>query len=185
MIQIYRPIKVGKITQTFGQNLVPFYKNAGLKGHNGIDFSSFIGQPVYFPIIGDKEIIWKAQSYETPTTGLMVCIWSSEPILYDKRVKMRFLHLSKANIGVQKIVTPGQIIGYTGNSGKYTTGPHLHMDIGFANENGSFKETDNGYGGPFNPNKLFKNEFPFDANFTTIENIKADLHRIKELVGLA
>lgn len=43
------------------------------------------------------------------------------------RVVMRFMHLSKyAKMGKYE---KGDIIGYTGNTGKLTRGPHLHIDI--------------------------------------------------------
>lgn len=44
-------------------------------------------------------------------------------------VIMRFMHLSEFNCKGGDRVEQGQQIAVTGNTGKYTTGPHLHLDI--------------------------------------------------------
>ena len=44
-------------------------------------------------------------------------------------VIIRFMHLSEWKMKKGDRVAEGQIIAITGNTGKYTTGPHLHLDI--------------------------------------------------------
>lgn len=43
--ELWYPIKT-QLIQGFGENLLPVYKQLGLLGHNGIDFSAYDGQPV-------------------------------------------------------------------------------------------------------------------------------------------
>jgi hypothetical protein len=56
------------------------------------------------------------------------------------------------------------------------------MDIGYATANGGYRDLDNGYGGCWNPVKFYKDIFIFDAQFTMLENMKAQLFRLKELL---
>lgn len=88
--------------------------------HFGADYIVPEGTPVYAP--ASCEIIVAADfpeggktihvQFRTQQYGLVV---------------MRCLHLSKfAEPGKYKA---GEIIGYTGNTGKLTRGPHLHLDI--------------------------------------------------------
>lgn len=42
-----------------------------------------------------------------------------------------YMHLSQMNVGINATVTKGQVIGYSGNTGGLTTGPHLHFEVRF------------------------------------------------------
>ncbi len=50
-------------------------------------------------------------------------------------VVMRFLHLDKIEVSKGQNVSKGQRIGTTGNTGFFSTGPHLHLDISRGNVN--------------------------------------------------
>ena len=49
-----------------------------------------------------------------------------------------YLHLSKILVRTGQRVTAGYIIAISGNSGKRTTGPHLHISCRWKNERGKF-----------------------------------------------
>lgn len=85
------------------------------KQHIGNDYIVPSGTPIYAP--KDGEIIYSAYGWEGGNT-----IWFQ----FDGLI-MRVLHLrSRPLLGKVKM---GGIIGYTGNTGYFTTGPHAHIDI--------------------------------------------------------
>ena len=86
-------------------------------GHSGIDLEAPIGACLYAP--EDGEI---TEVKETSGAG--------------KKVKMKgatgihvFCHLSEFIVAVGSKVKKGEMIALTGNSGGYTTAPHLHWGI--------------------------------------------------------
>lgn len=58
-------------------------------------------------------------------SGLMI------RILNDDLSKTNYMHLSEIKVKQGQVVKKGDVIGKAGNSGKYTTGPHLHTDTYF------------------------------------------------------
>jgi len=172
------------ITQEFGENAVPFYKDMGMLGHNGIDYGTASGygdgnhsMPCLAThngwVISDKSI-------QSETKGIFVEILSDEMTLDGRQCKIKtiYFHLSEAWVSVnltgadkwwkrsfgknKNRVKRGQIIGLCGNSGEYTTGAHLHfgMYIYWKQPNGAFeKDWRNGYQGAVNPQEYF-----YDAN---------------------
>ena len=85
--------------------------------HLGVDHIVPIGTPVYAP--GDGKII----AQYTGTQGGKTLIFKAN----GSNHYYRFLHLSEYNASGN--VRGGQIIAYTGNTGSYTKGPHLHTDL--------------------------------------------------------
>jgi len=64
--------------------------------------------------------------------------------------KTIYYHLNRFNCDVGDKVKAGQMIAWSGNSGKYTTGPHLHFGLKLT-INGVTQNKDNGYNGCVNP----------------------------------
>lgn len=101
-----------KITQHFGQ------KDAALTGgtHQGVDFYAPVGTPVKAVATGKVTLVG-----EHPTAGKRIWIqhdgWTS-----------KYFHLSEYAVSVGMVVSEGQIIGKTGNTG-LVTGPHLHLQF--------------------------------------------------------
>lgn len=101
------PISSRGISQYFG------------RGHTGVDYMADVGTPVRSAAAG--KIIM--------TSGG----WSGgygNQILVDHgggRVT-RYAHLSSINVGVGQSVGSGEVIGYSGNTGR-STGPHLHYEL--------------------------------------------------------
>ena len=106
----------GKITSKFGSRIHPVTK--AVTHHDGIDISAPVGTPVYAPIDG----VVKAYYYHD-TGGKTLIIGNDEA-----NVRFGFAHLDGYgyNVSVGKQISKGQVIAYSGNSGR-STGPHLHF----------------------------------------------------------
>jgi len=87
--------------------------------HLGVDYIVSEGTPIYAPI--NCQII---VSGNFPHGGNTINV-SFDDSEYGKLV-MRYMHLSK--LLPKGNYNEGDILGYTGNTGKYTKGPHLHLD---------------------------------------------------------
>jgi len=83
--------------------------------HLGVDYIVPTGTPVYAP--ADGQIIVSSYFNEGGNT-----IWYA----FGSMV-MRCLHLNV--LRPKGFYHEGQIIGYTGNTGQTSTGPHLHLDL--------------------------------------------------------
>ncbi|GMR24816.1 MAG: hypothetical protein BMS9Abin39_0084 [Ignavibacteria bacterium] len=103
------------------------------KGHMGVDFVVKEGTPVY--AAGGGYILF---SDYTIDDGYMIII-----IHRDGYVSI-YKHCSSLIKGVRENVEQGELIALSGNSGKQTTGPHLHLEI--------WRD-----GKPVNPEKQFIN----------------------------
>jgi len=129
MFEIIKPIKEQWIiTANFKEQL--FYGE-----HNGIDiktkcekYPNGIGMPIYACADG----IWKKSKYDKKAGNIVI-------LKHKDGWESRYYHLSKSNFnkGWTKI-KQGDCIGYSGNTGKYCKGAHLHFEIRHDNE-------------PFNP----------------------------------
>lgn len=174
-----RPQKNGIIfiTQLFGENSVPFYKDMGLKGHNGIDFRTLHYQDGEAPIYAAHDgWVISDKNTQSNTAGRFVKIESDELSINGEKCKVVtvYFHLSRCIVSStdnakdykavyhgrsRPWVKAGQLIGYGGNTGKYTTGPHLHLGMYILNKKSGeayYKDVDNGYNGAVNPIKYFK-----------------------------
>jgi len=86
--------------------------------HIGTDKIVPVGTPIYAPTSG--KVVSTVNGKEGGNTIQFV----------DSNGKLwRFLHLSKFASKGGEEVKPGQIIGYSGNSGAVSSGPHVHIDI--------------------------------------------------------
>ena len=100
------------------------------KGHMGIDYGVKVGSPVYASSGG----LITFSDY-TIDSGYMVMIQ------HDKNYISIYKHCSTLLKKVRDMVSQGELIALSGNSGKNTTGPHLHFEVW---QNGK----------PFDPQKI-------------------------------
>jgi len=98
----------GVITQDF---------NPGA-GHMGIDYGLKIGSPVFASVGG----IILFSDY-TIDSGYMIIIQ------HDQEFTTVYKHCSSLLKKERDVVSQGDMIALSGNSGKNTTGPHLHFEI--------------------------------------------------------
>ncbi len=108
---------VGLITSTFGNREDPFFVGVG-EFHNGIDFASASGTPIYATADG----IIKDSSASEGGLGLHVIIE------HENGFKTTYGHCSELFVKQGDIVKRGDIIAAVGSSGK-ATGSHLHYEL--------------------------------------------------------
>jgi murein DD-endopeptidase MepM/ murein hydrolase activator NlpD len=152
MLNLLLPVKDIRINQPFGVNYLDFYKQWGLKGHNGIDFEAYTGCIV---TSAHEGIISYAGT--DIDGGISVEITNAE-------IKTIYYHLQKVASNIQKgiKVGGGQLIGYADNTGKYTTGDHLHFGLKLVDKDGNTLNKNNGYGGAIDPSPYFAERYGKD-----------------------
>ena len=127
-MKIYCPLKNSIITQGFGiektkPELIPLYNSIGLKAHNGFDYSAKDGQPIYFDVSCKGKVNYLSSDINL---GYGIEILTQDK---DGTFKHRYWHLKSMVVKVGQEVESGNLIGYADNTGKYTTGTHLHRDL--------------------------------------------------------
>lgn len=149
MFKLTLPVKDIYVTQPFGANYLDFYKKWGLKGHNGVDLKTKTGCPV-------RATYWGTVVYAGYDTGggNTIIIWHK-----DEGYKSVYYHLSEIGVKKGQKVQPDQVIGKAGNTGKYTTGPHLHYGLKMVDPMGHTLNWDNGYKGAIDPTDYFPKDW--------------------------
>jgi murein DD-endopeptidase MepM/ murein hydrolase activator NlpD len=177
-IKLIYPLDPGIIiTQLFGGNSA-FYsdpKYGGIKGHNGIDFLTTHGQPVYATHDGVAE-------YQVDSSGGHGVVIMSK----GKDYKTIYWHLCDP-IKEPKFASPvanksisvetGDLIGYADNTGA-STGDHLHFGLKLCQEGFTLNQT-NGYLGAVDPTPYFDKNYP-----VTVELLKKQIGLLQQLIEL-
>jgi len=136
------------VSQWYGKpktaQLEGWYKELGItdgKGnpiHNGTDFSCPTGTPLVASIDG------RFESYTSSDGALIAHIWG-------KDIRCTYIHLDKVYIKNGTQVRAGEVIGESGNSGRYSTNPHLHYAVYELSVSGQIKNFNNGSHGSVDP----------------------------------
>lgn len=168
--QLFFPCKPFGLNQGFGQNANNFYKELGLKGHNGLDLLAPDGTLVR--ATHDGVVI--ASGYDG-SGGLSVELRTLKTYDYNGSptyFRTIYYHLKAGSVVVKpdQIVRAGDLLALADNTGKYTTGSHLHFGLKpqrrlnqdqdpwyFVNI-----ESDNGYGGAIDPYPYFNGLYAAD-----------------------
>ncbi len=109
------PLKKMKITSAYGYRENPF---SGINElHPGIDLKAGIGTKIFSPYSGVIDIV----RYNDFLGHHLI-------IDHDNGYKTVYYHLNKIKHKKGDVVQKGDLIAYTGNSGR-STGPHLHFEI--------------------------------------------------------
>lgn len=85
--------------------------------HNGVDVALPIGTPVHAP--GDGVVSMVATH---PSGGLSLAI------IHQGLARTGYAHLCTVCVSEGDNVRAGQVVAYSGNSGR-STGPHLHLTL--------------------------------------------------------
>jgi murein DD-endopeptidase MepM/ murein hydrolase activator NlpD len=190
-LELFYPVKPLGFNQKFG-NVLPVYTAMGMKGHNGIDFQAFHGQPIHashdgvcFPEIdnhgGNGVVIRTNEAFDYTADGA--------PVSGQAFFKTIYWHMIDANAVVKtgQVVKAGDLIGYADNTGT-STGDHLHFGLkpqAYNESNFSWYNVDqtNGFLGCIDPEPYFNGFFAEDAQkvLSTYQQIIALL---KKILGL-
>jgi murein DD-endopeptidase MepM/ murein hydrolase activator NlpD len=133
------PIEVPRVTMPFKATETKWYSEE--KPHRGVDIAPFpgsTGRPVRMPCHGQ---VVKVGSHEF--AGLEIITSHTLPYPFgahalDKAVYtieahepffLRTTHHSKILAGAGDVIATGEVIAHIGNTGLYTTGPHVHLEL--------------------------------------------------------
>ena len=118
------PLKNIQVTSPFGMRRDPMSRK-NHRMHSGLDLKARY-EEVYSMLPGAVTATNYSQNggyYITVNHGSCVC---------------SYLHLSKIAVNTGEHVSAGQKIAISGNTGKRTTGPHLHISCRWGNEKGKY-----------------------------------------------
>lgn len=118
------PLKSIHINSPFGMRRDPMNRRLG-RMHSGIDLRARF-EEVYSMLPGmvtAADYSTNGGYYVTVNHGACVC---------------SYVHLSKILVTEGQYVRAGEVIAISGNSGKRTTGPHLHISCRWGDEKGKF-----------------------------------------------
>lgn len=105
------------ITSSFAYRIHPI--TGLMEHHNGIDLPLKEGSNIY---AYDTGVIDKVSESVYSNAGKYISV------LHDGEMKSLYMHLSKILVKTGQVVLKGELIGYSGSTGR-TTGPHLHFEI--------------------------------------------------------
>ncbi|WP_300396058.1 M23/M56 family metallopeptidase [Henriciella sp.] len=103
------------VSSRYGERTHPVTKKPVF--HNGTDIKAPMGTPVHTPGCGTVVLSASKKGYG-----------ETVEIAFGDGSKMRFAQLSERLVEVGDEVNAGTVIGKVGMSGKYATGPHLHLE---------------------------------------------------------
>jgi murein DD-endopeptidase MepM/ murein hydrolase activator NlpD len=184
-LSLIYPVNSVHITQGFGANPQMYSdpRYGGIKGHNGLDFLTTHGQPVYATHDGvayyeydgnqgEGVVLRTDKEYDSPdgpcyykTIYWHLCDSILEPQFTSpiyKAVGYKPDQTGVSQLGV--VVKCGDLLGYADNTGA-STGDHLHFGLKpqLQNEsNGAWYNTEqkNGYNGAIDPMPFFNKHTP-------------------------
>ena len=110
------PVDSQEITSPFGGRIDPF-TNEFVADHSGVDIACPMNSPVRAPAAGTVIYVGDA---DTGGRCVKIDIGSNRTVF--------FYHLNKYNCEVGDTVSAGQVVAYSGSTGR-STAPHLHYGI--------------------------------------------------------
>lgn len=104
------------VTDTYGYRIHPITGNYSM--HNGVDLASYQGTSVY-----------AAKSGTVTTADYSYALGNYVVINHGDGYSTMYAHMTHFTVNVGDTVSQGDVIGYVGSTGVYSTGPHLHFTI--------------------------------------------------------
>lgn len=119
-VQPISQLDMKQMASGYGHRVDPVYGT--VKFHEGMDFASAVGTPVY--ATGNGTVI---------SSGWKSAYGNLIEINHGYDYVTRYAHLSELLVRPGQKVSRGDLIGRVGNTGK-STGPHLHYEVRFRGE---------------------------------------------------
>ncbi len=126
-----QPFPDDNLGDAFGV-VTPLRKKLGLGPHRGCDWNGFrAGTPL--KAVADGKIV---RSYWSNGLGWVVVLqviapWKDNP---KRKLFFGYCHMQDQGLKVGSEVTCGDVIGFAGNTGTFTSGTHLHLTLGLVPE---------------------------------------------------
>lgn len=148
------------VTQWFKQKrVIDKYIEWGMDKHGALDMRAAIGTPIYAAI--DGTVSRQYTDLNSDGKKLEYTVIKSDPVYLEQGeffIETKYLHLSTSDVLIGQRVLSGEKIGKTGDTGKFTTGPHLHFEVvvyKVVNGNATIYDYDNGSFGSIDPEIFF------------------------------
>ena len=143
------------------------YKRSDRPDHNGIDITDGVpgginGIPLYSP--PDGRVVYK--TYDAASAGHYLLVATNHKDPYTgKKLRVGFMHMKDASaLSVGDYVDTGDLIGYVGNTGGKSTGPHLHILMIDDSHTWGRKSSDN----TINPQRFFEPRVTFRGKTSSV-----------------
>jgi murein DD-endopeptidase MepM/ murein hydrolase activator NlpD len=115
------PFDWKKITGRFG-TLSEYRRKNGLQPHSGVDWAMPTGTPI--PAIANGTIVLQQFSKVLGNVSVQRVMSNDQKIWY-----VGYCHLRAEGLEVGTRVKEGDTIGFVGNTGSASSGPHLHLTV--------------------------------------------------------
>jgi murein DD-endopeptidase MepM/ murein hydrolase activator NlpD len=115
------PFHHSKITGRFG-TLSEFRRKNNMQAHSGVDFAMPEGTPI--PALANGTIVLQQFSQVLGNVSVLRVMGADKVLYY-----VGYCHLKAEGLEVGQRVKEGDTIGFVGNTGSASSGPHLHMTI--------------------------------------------------------
>lgn len=149
-IELLPPLKDIAITQKFNGMVFDYNSLLGITSHNGIDYLAKKACPVYAS--HDGNITWAGKDGDG---GISVQIIASP---YGLSFYTLYYHLLEVKVEAGQKVKAGQLIGLADNTGRITSGSHLHFGLKETFDGATINK-DNGWRGAIDPYPYFPKDF--------------------------
>lgn len=112
------PVDLYKVkgTMGYGERMNPVTRKNDF--HRGMDFAIQEGENFYAPAVG----LVLESGFETKLGNYLL-------IKHDDEYSTFYAHFKNASVKVGDKISTGQVLGITGNTGTFSTGPHLHYEV--------------------------------------------------------
>lgn len=115
-IGISNPIDCGVVTSKFGKRVDPISGEEKL--HSGLDICAEDGAPIYAIMPGVVERAWNSASFGNAVI-----------IDHGNGIKTLYAHCKEIKVSEGDNIKRKQNIALMGNTGSYSTGTHLHVEL--------------------------------------------------------
>ena len=115
------PFEPKFITGRFG-TLSEFRRARGMQAHSGVDWARPEGTPI--PAIANGTIVLQQFSKVLGNVSVLRVMGNDKKLYY-----VGLCHLKAEGLEVGQKVKEGDTIGFVGNTGSSSSGPHLHLTV--------------------------------------------------------